>query len=316
MNIIPDDNANPMNRFLDGHLGRRADIKLFDRVPEIVCFDMFGTVINSLESDRAAIKRILGRDIQFPLSNGKSLWNSFGDFVGPENAEAAKTQYIMELQTNILNGTAKPFDRVDMVMNLLFALGSKVVIITNRDARAVMPLLFKYPEVFRFVTAIGYTKDENLPQKPDPQSFIKTLAKAGLKPTENMMMIGDAVSDITYARDCDMTPVMFGYNADHNTPKYQKENRDIYQLHSYHLLDQILQSKFPGGYAEYEQEFRAQAQKNWAHRADEIYIEGYNEHGYTNNQFANLTPHGERVLTAMKLQRAQQAKSAARPGRK
>ncbi|MDR2934240.1 MAG: HAD-IA family hydrolase [Rickettsiales bacterium] len=300
MKIIPDDLNNPFNFTIDYINKRFADIALFDKAPDIVCFDLFGTIIDSLESDKATLRKIIGYDIVFPLKNGKSLWNSFGDLVGEENAEIAKRNYILGLTANIADGSAKPFPAIDAVLSYLFALGSKIVIVTNRDFSAIAPLFAKYPEIFNLVSAIGYSKNENLPSKPDPQSFIKTLNKAGLKPTKNMIMIGDATGDITYARNCGMTPVMFGFNMDHQTPQYQRENKDIFLLPDYELLARVLETKFKNGYNEYVEKFNEQGKKHWKLNSDEILITGLTQYGYTNNQITRIFPNGKHFLQNIK----------------
>ena len=298
-------NDNP--RMFDFAIGaiekKRADLALFDKVPKNVFFDLFGTMIDCMESDAVAIRKIVGRGIEFPLKNGKILWDSFGDYVGENNVEQARSQYIAMLQTNILTGAAKPFPGLESVVKMLFALGSNVIAITNRNSAAVKPLFQKYPEIFQFVKVIGYPKEEGMPDKPDPASYFQTLKKAGLSPSDTDMFVGDAVGDIKFAKNAGMKPVLYGFNASHNTPELHLANQDIMILSNYQNLEYILSHQFPGGIDEYNNRMDARMKEWFAPKADDIFIEAWTNmqpFGYTNEQFKMLTPNGSINLEQIK----------------
>ncbi|MDR1694859.1 MAG: HAD family hydrolase [Lactobacillaceae bacterium] len=267
------------------------EIKGSIELPDVICFDLFGTMIDSLESDRAAIKKIVGCDVAFPLKTGKTLYDSLPELVDPKIADKAQSMYVEALIENANLGLARPYPNIDKALNYLWALDVKVLAITNRHPNAVRPFISKYPEVFRFVGAIGYGSVEAEKHKPNPEIFNNTLKKAGLKPTEKMWMVGDAVTDIEFARNCNMKPIMMGDNFAHNNPKFWVDNQDVssWPMDAYERLELMLRHKF-SSYEDYEHKYKEQAKASWGVDLDKDAPMELSADGYTKKQLQKLLP--------------------------
>lgn len=117
--------------------------------------------------------------------------------------------------------------------------GFKIAIVTV-DNRTSANLFIKYMEIEQYVDYIS-TKDDDMPNKPKPDSFIHFCSMFNLKPNE-VAMVGDTVTDMKYAKNSNAgykIGVLWGANDYPNLSKYA----DVIYPDIYKLLDDPIISK-------------------------------------------------------------------------
>ena len=228
--------------------------------PKLVLFDLCSTIIDTMESDQEALKWLLGEyNVEGPLdldaikTPGKTLHNSVSD-LAPGDEHTFRANYLIALTFN--TGTvAFPFPGAGRTISLVKATGAKVGYISNRheiyegSVQMRYPLLHAAFDVRQHAVPGKRAFGEHVIEKPDPRILDIALSKLGGKfkaGDPNILFVGDAKSDIEFAENCGITPVLFHSETANIPPKFIAERPDLHIVKNHTELQELLLSEYSG----------------------------------------------------------------------
>ncbi len=220
----------------------------FKEMPQVVFFDLCGTILDSKKLDHEAINYTLEKFNKEPWNitrvkkePTKSMKDNFPNFFG-KDANRAYDTYINYLISNINNISI--FDNVYETLRILDILKAKAVIITNRDKKFTDALTNneKFQSIVSYVDLIISADEVGIPK---PSSKIIDYALSRLEQTNvnkrNIAFIGDALADMNTAISYGCTPVLLTISTSDISKNFISENYSkIYTSNSYKEINHCL----------------------------------------------------------------------------
>ncbi len=220
----------------------------FKKIPQIVLFDLCGTILDSKKLDHEAINYTLNKFNKLPRNAirvkkdpKKSMKDNFPNFFGEYFQEAYNT-YINHLISNINN--IPVFENVYEHFRILDILKIKSAIITNRDKKFVDALIYNenFQNINSYIDFI-VSADEIGITKPSCKIIDYTLNCLNLSDInkENIVFIGDALADMDIALSYNCIPILLTESTSDITQKFVVENNSkIYLASSYKEINHCL----------------------------------------------------------------------------
>lgn len=190
--------------------------------PEVVLFDLDGTLVDSAPDLRQALnKTLLALDIK-PRSlqqvhqwigNGvnkllhRGLTNSMDGIASGDDFWRAKSIFNIEYERQ----SGRESTLYPGVMQTLEKLSSHSIImvcVTNKDRRFTLPLLKKL-DILRYFDVV-VCGDDLSNKKPHPEPLLYAANKLNIKP-EKCVMVGDSASDIGAANEAKIPIICVDY---------------------------------------------------------------------------------------------------------
>jgi len=196
--------------------------------PELVMFDLDGTLLDSAPDLAAAVDAMLERLGRPPAGLAKvRLWigngarvlvrRALADDMEHGRVDAAAADEALALFMELYGGShalTRVYPGVLDSLALLRSLGVRLAVITNKPERFVAPLLADLG-LGEFDWIVG---GDTLPQqKPDPAGLLHVMAQAKV-PAEHALFIGDSRNDIRAARAAGVRCVALSYGYNHGEP--------------------------------------------------------------------------------------------------
>lgn len=204
--------------------------------PELVMFDLDGTLLDSAPDLAVAVDAMLERLGRAPAGLAKvRLWigngarvlvrRALADDMEHESVDEAAADRALALFMELYGGShalTQVYPGVLDSLALLRTLGVRLAVITNKPERFVAPLLADMG-LGDFDWIVG---GDTLPQqKPDPAGLLLVMDKAGVT-AEQALFIGDSRNDIRAARAAGVRCVALSYGYNHGEP-IAKEAPDL-----------------------------------------------------------------------------------------
>ncbi len=220
----------------------------FKEIPQVIFFDLCGTILDSKKLDHEAINYTLEKFNIAPWyitrtkkEPTKSMKENFPNFFG-EDAHIAYNTYINYLISNINN--IPVFDNVYENLRILDILKTKSVIITNRDKNFVDALINN--EKFQNITPyidLTISADEIGITKPSSKIIDYALNKLE-QPNinkNNIAFIGDALADMKTAISYNCIPILLTISTSDISKNFiSANNSKIYTANSYKEINNCL----------------------------------------------------------------------------
>ncbi len=208
-----------------------------DHLPQLVMFDLDGTLIDSVPDLAAAVDRMLqqrgcapaGVDrVRLWVGNGarvlvrRALAGSIEHAAVDEfEADAALADFLQAYAAD--HSRSQLYPGVRDYLDHLQQQGTPLALITNKPSRFLADLLAAHGLQQHFSWVLG---GDSLPvQKPDPAALNQVLAEAGVS-ARQALFIGDSRSDILAARAAGVPVVAVTYGYNHGRP-IGEENPDL-----------------------------------------------------------------------------------------
>jgi N-acetyl-D-muramate 6-phosphate phosphatase len=195
---------------------------------EAVLFDFDGTLADTAPDLGGALNILLQRYDKppVPLSRSRPFVSmgargmlEIGFGLKPQHTEfdALKAEYLSVYEDNLFRAT-RLFDGMDCLLDTLDQRAVPWGIVTNKHSRFTMPILAGLKLHGRAKTVI--CGDAVAQLKPDPAGLVAAARELNIKPTRNILYIGDDERDIRAAIAANMTPVVasYGYMGNGNPP--------------------------------------------------------------------------------------------------
>lgn len=196
--------------------------------PELVLFDLDGTLIDSVPDLAEAVDSMLltlGREavgvshVRHWVGNGAPMLVKRALTGEQEPDDSALDDALFEQAFELFmeaygNNTAHSSELYPGVVACLEGLkrrGIRMGLVTNKPIRFTYPLLEEFGLSGFFDVVLG---GDSLPvKKPDPGQLFHAMQELGVKP-ENTLMVGDSRNDIGAAKaaGCPVVAVPYGYN--------------------------------------------------------------------------------------------------------
>lgn len=199
------------------------------RYPQLVMFDLDGTLLDSVPDLAAAVNRMLVQLGRAPASLEKvRTWVGNGAMilvrralVGSMDCSAVSQEQAQLALELFLDAYAAEGSRsclypnVQQTLQQLQRKGVKMAVITNKPIKFVPALLERFALADYFDWVIG---GDSLPQqKPDPAGLLWVMDKAGVSPGSSLF-VGDSKNDIQAARAAGVACVAMSYGYNHGQP--------------------------------------------------------------------------------------------------
>ncbi|QIB49900.1 phosphoglycolate phosphatase [Pseudomonas sp. OIL-1] len=212
--------------------------QLFDGgLPQLVMFDLDGTLVDSVPDLAAAVNHMLGQRGRAPASleqvgdwvgNGapvlvrRALAGSV-DHAGVDDDEAEAALQVFLQAYGGAHELTTLYPGVAECLDWLQHQGLKMAVVTNKPQRFVAPLLAEMGIAGFFEWLIG---GDTLPvKKPDPAALLHVMRLAQVEP-EHSLFIGDSRNDVLAARAAGVRVVAVPYGYNHGRP-IAEENPDL-----------------------------------------------------------------------------------------
>ncbi|QQX80089.1 phosphoglycolate phosphatase [Shewanella sp. KX20019] len=190
-----------------------------------VAFDLDGTLIDSVPDLAAATNATL-QELGLPLCTQEQVRSWVGNGaemlmrralcfaleleVSDEKLAACMPRFMHFYQQN-LQQHSRLYDKVELVLQQLYAAGYQLAIVTNKPYEFTVPLLeaFKLDSYFSIVLG----GDSLSKMKPDPMPLTHILQQWQLEPA-HLLMVGDSKNDILAAKAAGIASIglTYGYN--------------------------------------------------------------------------------------------------------
>jgi phosphoglycolate phosphatase len=184
---------------------------MLDRTPELIAFDLDGTLVDSSPDLADAVDAMLGR-LGLPPAGEPRVKRWIGNGVdmlvkraltgepwpqdNPPRFDEALTMFMDLYEANVCN-RSRLFPGVAEGLKQLKAAGFRLACVTNKHSRFTRPLLDRLG-VLQDMDFVG-CGDEFEKLKPDPYPLLKTAEFFGIEPSRGLM-VGDSVNDVKAAR--------------------------------------------------------------------------------------------------------------------
>ena len=217
--------------------------ELFDgELPQLVMFDLDGTLVDSVPDLAAAVDRVLielGRvpagveQVRDWVGNGarvlvrRALAGGIEhSAVGDAQADAALARFL-DIYADCHQLTTR-YPGVRELLDALSCAGVELAVVTNKPERFVAPLLEQVGLGGDFRWIIG---GDTLPQqKPDPAALLQVMRLAGVTKAQSLF-VGDSRSDVLAARAAGVCCVAVSYGYNHGRPIAEEQpNRVVANL--------------------------------------------------------------------------------------
>lgn len=203
--------------------------QLFDgALPQLVMFDLDGTLVDSVPDLAAAVDQMLAQRGRPPAGIERvSHWVGNGSpilvrralagsiehgTVDNAEAEQALQDFLQAYAGSHVATTVYP--GVNSLLQWLRSQGVALAVVTNKPERFVAPLL-EEKDLGEFDWIIG---GDTLPvKKPDPAGLLQVMRDAGVKP-QHSLFVGDSRSDVLAARAAGVKVVAVTYGYNHGRP--------------------------------------------------------------------------------------------------
>jgi len=182
------------------------------KTPELIIFDLDGTLLDTLESIASAYNSALTSS-GYPPHPVEDFRLIIGDgarvaaqrcLPGDRQSDSDLTQCVEQFQLHYeeLWETASPYpDIVKLLASLPKEL--KLAVLSNKDDQFTQRCVeFFFPNTFHYV--LGHRSD--VPHKPDPQGGNRLMDALGVSPTSTWL-VGDTATDMNTAAACKVAGV-------------------------------------------------------------------------------------------------------------
>ena len=176
---------------------------------KLVIFDCDGTLHNSVGGIALGLRHALDEHshkhgLESPDLSGlgrrlaRPMHHVIDELLGHTVPDAV-VQSVLASYENYMDG--KPvgalYDGIEDVLSQLQSRGYFMAMVTGMGGRGVAHLLDTYP-IGQYFDVIKHA--DNAPSKPSPQSMYDIMAQLGIDCADNIVMIGDTLTDMDYAR--------------------------------------------------------------------------------------------------------------------
>jgi phosphoglycolate phosphatase len=195
---------------------------MLDRTPELIAFDLDGTLVDSSPDLADAVDAMLDRlglppagepRVKGWIGNGvdmlvkRALTGDMWPQDEPPRFNEALTMFMDLYAANVCN-RSRLFPGVAEGLKQLKAAGFRLACVTNKHSRFTRPLLDRLG-VLEFMDFVG-CGDQFEKHKPDPCPLLKTAEFFGVEPSR-ALMVGDSANDVKAARAADFMVVCVPY---------------------------------------------------------------------------------------------------------
>ena len=198
-------------------------------LPQLVMFDMDGTLVDSVPDMAAAVDAMLAQLGRPPVGNAQVRnWVGNGsdvlvrralagglDYSAVDDQQAAEALQIMLPIYGRSQALTEVYPGVRETLAWLREQGITMVVVTNKPGQFVEPLLRKkgLAEFFS-----GWLGGDSLPQKkPQPEPLLYSLKQAGVSAGQ-ALFVGDSVNDVLASRAAGVRCVAVSYGYNHGRP--------------------------------------------------------------------------------------------------
>ncbi len=186
---------------------------------KVLFFDLDGTIIDTIVDITAALNRALKAygygertvsEVKSFLGNGSLMLcrRAMNVFDNDELCLEFRSFYQNEYDSDMYSGT-KPYDGILEILRELRDMGLKIVVLSNKDDRNVVPMIDYY---FGDLVDISRGVRTDTDRKPNPEVTLSILESVGAS-VEEALFIGDGTADLQVSAACgmDFLPVGYGY---------------------------------------------------------------------------------------------------------
>lgn len=199
------------------------------QLPELVMFDLDGTLVDSVPDLAAAIDTMLGRlgrpaagieHVRDWVGNGaavlvrRALARSI-DHTAVDNAQADEALAIFLEAYSGEHELTSVYPGVVALLDWLQSRRVPLAVITNKPQRFVAPLLAQVGLDGYFKWLVG--GDTLAQQKPHPAALLHVMSEAGV-PADRSLFVGDSRNDVLAARAAGVKVVAVSYGYNHGEP--------------------------------------------------------------------------------------------------
>lgn len=216
---------------------------------DTVCFDLDGTLVDTLEDLAHATEEVLFRNRlgrmdgvpvypldayrQFVGSGARKLIErAVGEFAGKELVDQLLKEFLVTYDRDCLMYT-HPYDGIPELLEALRSRGMKLLVVTNKPEPQAKKIVHKYfgDDVFACV----YGGVEGRKVKPDPGTLLAALKEVGSVPDKALYM-GDSDVDVFTAHNAGLVcaGAAWGFRGEE---ELVKSGADILLRHPLELLD-------------------------------------------------------------------------------
>lgn len=212
-----------------------------DRPIRAICFDLDGTLLDSVGDLAAALNQVLA-ERAFPTHPVDAYKQFVGDGVRllveravPEAARDTDTvdevlHAYRSAYAKAWNVHSRLYPTIDVLLSLLTQQTVKLAICSNKPHPFTVGCMDHYFKDWRFEVVLG--QQDHIPRKPDPAPALQILRQLNCAPGE-CLFVGDSGVDMATGRAAGMQSigVTWGYR-----------DRDELRAHgAHHLIDQPLE---------------------------------------------------------------------------
>lgn len=206
------------------------------RLPQLVMFDLDGTLVDSVPDLAAAVDDMLGQlgrpaagidNVRNWVGNGalvlvrRALAGSL-EHAAVDDAEAAAALELFMAAYADANGHTVRYPGVLECLDALHAAGVRLALVTNKPERFIPDLLRQQQLEGYFRWIVG---GDTLPRrKPEPDGLLWVMQQAGVAAADSLF-VGDSCNDIQAARAAGVSCVAltYGYNHGEDIARYQPD---------------------------------------------------------------------------------------------
>lgn len=193
--------------------------------PQVIVFDLDGTLVDSAPDLLASINRVLGtsgrRNLELAEVTGmvgdgvpklveRALVATGGvpDGESVENLAGWVSRYLDDYQSHHTELT-RPYPGVPETLESLRATGFQLAVCTNKPHQATMAILETLGLAGMFNAVLGGDVLDGV-RKPDPRHLMAVLSGLGVAP-DAAVMVGDHLNDLACARGAGSSAVLCAY---------------------------------------------------------------------------------------------------------
>lgn len=185
-----------------------------------IIFDLDGTLIDTLEDLKESLNIVLSNH-QFENVSREQVKNFVGNGIRKLVTRALPEEFkrneafidkavyeMLEVYETRLVKNSKPYENIPELLKYCNKNNIPIAVSSNKHDKAtkeIIPILF--PDI-DFVSVNGQILTN--PPKPDPTQTLAIANKMGIAP-EDILYVGDSITDYQTARNSNMTPILMSY---------------------------------------------------------------------------------------------------------
>ncbi len=209
-----------------------------DKAYKLYLFDLDGTLVDTKLDIALAFQRVLG-EAGLNVPSLDEVEKAIGG--GAKNAANKLTGLEGDALTPLLESFTSAYEEMcadhtevyaggEALLRRLKGEGAKLAVVTMKF-RAPTHSILRHHGIFDLLDEV-LTFDDLEKRKPDPESLLLMMKRYGLKP-EDVLVIGDTVTDLKYARNAgvDACAVEYGYG----------ELEDLKSLSPRYMVESLLE---------------------------------------------------------------------------